>query len=572
MSTVPSYNKEDIVGYECKHAIYAESTHNKDDAVVVKEVIHLKDGRKLPNLRVLRNYKRDFWVTKPGYRNHKDKKEWEEITRVQKFSCTQRKLTDAIGKALGRPGMQGSLRQLARSPYLYGCDITTPVLVKNRYRTQWPQCIDSNRIAALDIETDVNHIEGDEIGNIISVGLSFQNRAVLAYTLEFLGTVPNVVEETHRLFDVHLGEYKKKRNIELEVIICDSPAHAVVEVFKRAHAWQPDFISIWNMNFDLPTMIRDLEREGVDPAEVFSDPRVPPEFRFYKYTEGPAQKVTASGKTMANHPADRWHVMECPASFYFIDAMCLYKKVRAAKGNEASYALDYILNKHLGVRKLKFDDILEREAPDVRAGSLNWHRLMQSRYRLEYGIYNLFDCISLELLDEKIGDLKLTVSILCEHSEYAKFPSQPRRTVDDLHFFCQEHGLVIGTTSDQMVEELDQYVLEMTDWIVTLPSHLVVDNGLKMIRELPNLSTSYRAHVADLDVSSSYPNTEDFCNISKATTWRELCKMKGIPEDVQRRAGINLTGGITNAAEICVEVFNAPTFDQLLADFTNQVA
>lgn len=72
-----------------------------------------------------------------------------------------------------------------------------------------------------------------------------------------------------------------------------------------------------------------------------------------------------------------------------------------------------------------------------------------------------------------------------------------------------------------------------------------------------------------LDVSSSYPNTEDFCNISKETTWRELCKIRNIPEDVQRAAGINLTGGVTNAVEIAVSLFGVPTFDTLLDDFMN---
>lgn len=39
-------------------------------------------------------------------------------------------------------------------------------------------------------------------------------------------------------------------------------------------------------------------------------------------------------------------------------------------------------------------------------------------------------------------------------------PSQPRRTADDLHFLCQEDGLIIATTSDKMEDELDKYVVE----------------------------------------------------------------------------------------------------------------
>lgn len=459
------YTKEDVAGYECKHAIYAVSDSSSDDAVIVKEVVHLKDGRKIPNMRILRNYKRDFWITKEGFRNHKDKKEWEERSKLQKFSTTQRKLNKSIGNALGRPGMQGSLRQLARSPYLYGCDATTPVLVKNRYREQWPEYIQANTLAVLDIETDTLNTVGDEIGEIISISLTFKDRAILVYTKQFLGTLQNPIEKTHKLFDEYLGEYKRARNINLDVVIAEDSVDAIRLILEKAHDWKPDIIGIWNMNFDLREIVKGLEKAGIDPGSVFSAPEVPDEFKFYKYQEGAAQKITASGKTMAVHPADRWHVAETPASFYFLDCMCLYKKVRIAGGNEPKYSLDYILDLNLGIRKLAFDDILAAEAPTLRSGSLDWHRFMQANYKIEYGIYNLFDCISVELLDEKTGDSKSTVSILTEHSEYSRFPSQPRRTVDDLHFFCQENDLIIGTTSDTMEDELDKSVLSMVDWI-----------------------------------------------------------------------------------------------------------
>lgn len=56
-------------------------------------------------------------------------------------------------------------------------------------------------------------------------------------------------------------------------------------------------------------------------------------------------------------------------------------------------------------------------------------------------------------------------------------------------------------------------------------------------------------------------------NISKETTYRELCKMRGIPEHVQREIGINLTGGVANAVEICHNAFKLPTPEQWLDSF-----
>lgn len=579
MSKLP----DNVVGYECKHAIYCPPVDNsRDDMIMVKEYIHHPDGTTTPNIRKISNFMREFWVTKEGFQNHADKKEWELVSRLKRYETTQGRLTENVARALGRPGLKSSLKMLARSQYLYGCDITTPALVKRKYMKQFENCITPNTVAVLDIETDV--VKGH--GDILSIALTFRNRAIVAVTKEFLGTIVNPEDKTHEAFIKYLGNFQadeealakisdvkeresrrklldlKARAIKLEVVVVDSPGKAVCAIMERAHQWMPDFIAIWNINYDLPRIISALEKEGFDPGRIMSDPSMPERFKFAKYIQGPNKKKKSNGEETPLHPADQWHIMECPASFYFIDAMCVYKRIRVVKGMEPSYSLDYILNKNLGIRKLKF-----KEADHL--SGLKWHQFMQANYKIEYIIYNLFDCISVELLDEKNKDLALTISVLCEHSEYSRFPSQPRRTVDDLHFFCleDEEPRVIATTSDKMNDENEELIVGMNDWIVTLPAHLVVDNGLKVIKEMPELRTGLRVHVADLDVSAAYPNTEDFMNISKETTYRELSKIRGISEDVQRQCGINLTGGTTNAVEICCNLYGLPGFDTLLHSF-----
>lgn len=479
-------SRDEIKGYECKHVNYVVDDEEQNDLLVVKEQVHLKDGRIIPNVRFIENYKRDFYVTKPGFRNHDQKKEWEKISRLQRFTSTQVGLARAVARALGNPAARPDLRVLARSPYLYGTDITTPVLVKRKYMDRYPDCRSLNTVAAFDIESDV--IEGHELP--ISAALTFKDKAVLAVTKDFLGSIIDPEVKIQKAFQKYLGKYIAERNITLEVVIVDQISEGIKSVFQRAHEWMPDIISIWNMNYDLPKILDVLEKQGMPPEDVFCHPKLPPQYRKVRYIEGPASKLTASGKYMPLHPADRWHTMDCPAAFYFLDSMCVYKKVRVAKGNEPSYALDYILNKDLKLGKLNFEEA------DGYTG-LRWHQHMQKNHKIEYLIYNLFDCIALELLDEKNKDLASTVSVLCEHSEYSRFPSQPRRTCDDLHFFCLENGLVIGSTSDQMVDELDRYVISPEGWVTTLASHQVVDNGLKIIEELPDVRTNLRAHVLD---------------------------------------------------------------------------
>ncbi|MNU65288.1 hypothetical protein D3C71_545770 [compost metagenome] len=309
-----------------------------------------------------------------------------------------------------------------------------------------------------------------------------------------------------------------------------------------------------------------LKEEGIDPAFVFSDPRVPDEFKFFRYKEGSATKTTATGRIDSIHPAERWHTAECPASFFLIDSMCVYKRIRMAKQNEPSYSLDAVMKKNLKtLGKLKFAEA------DAYSG-LQWHIFMQANYKVEYSIYNVFDCIGVELLDEKIKDLQLVITTQSKASEYTIYNSQPRRLVDDYYFFCLERGFVVASCSDEMVHELDQYVTDMKGWIVTLPSHQTVDNGLNIIEEMPDVRTYIRSHVADLDIVSTYPNVQVILNISRETTRRELYKIAGVPDRIQRMQGINITGGHVNAVEVVCSIMKAPNFDMLLEDFQKEAA
>jgi hypothetical protein len=135
-----------------------------------------------------------------------------------------------------------------------------------------------------------------------------------------------------------------------------------------------------------------------------------------------------------------------------------------------------------------------------------------------------------------------------------------------------DKGKVIASTSDQLKVPYDDKTLNLRGWIVTLPAHLVVDNGLRIIKGMPWMRTNIRAHVGDLDVSASYPNGGAVCNISKETTHKEIISIKGVEESVMRMEGINLSGGHTNAMEICTALFGMPTLDEMLDAFEESLA
>lgn len=498
--------KKEIETIECRHVVHFPMPDGQTtDLHMVKEIIHYKDGTTEPNIRYIKNFKREYFITIPGRQNYKDKKEWTEIENVKRYESTQTDLMFNIAKSLKNPGFRGNMKKLSRSPYLYGSDILSTAVIKERYMRNAKKTTASTA-APFDVETDVLYDDTD--GHIIMATLSFGSRVVTAVQSRFLKGISDPVRRAHEAFHKYLGHFEAKdtkskdknktvfrnlieeRKLQWDFVIVDTEIDVIRHVFKRAHEWKPDFVSIWNINFDIKRVLEACQRARVEPQEIFCDPSVPKPYRFFEYVEGPKQMKSASGKVTPLTPPNQWHTAYVPASFYLIDAMAVYRRIRAAKGEKPSYSLDYTLNDELGMRKLSF-----KEADAY--SKIDWHRFMQKNYPIEYVIYNVFDCIGMELLEEQTHDLGIALPMQTGYSDYRHFKSQPRRTADILHYYCQENGKVVGSTSDQMENEHDKLTLSLRNWITTLPAHLVVENGVKALRDYPHLSTNIRAHVGD---------------------------------------------------------------------------
>ncbi|MBT28816.1 MAG: hypothetical protein CMO01_04065 [Thalassobius sp.] len=579
-----------VKGYECKHAFYTEaSDRSGDDLILVKRNVHKEDGTVIPEVNFVENYEREFWVVNEAHRTYEEKKAWEDMFKCRRYKCRQTELTNRVLRALGRNPSGWTQQSIAfRSPYVYGADISTSALIKRAYMDNFPELTRESTVGVMDIETDVVNGDGS---TIISASFTYQNNIYIAYTEDFAGKLSDYAKKLQDKYEYYIGgiaddldallagdtlngkrrqvleraaaTLRERSKVQINSKLVASPALVTDYVFRAAHEHKPDFVAFWNMNFDLPKMIASLENANIDPKDVFCEPTLPERYKKFKYVPGKAIKQIAGGRTMSKHPADLWHKVYAPSSFYLIDAMCVFKQVRVTEGNRNSYSLDAILTDELNLGKLKF-----KEADHLTG--LDWHVYMQTNHKIEYLIYNIFDCMSIEILDDKNKDLALTVPTLCQHSDYYNFTSTPRRLCDDMHFYLKKHKKVISTTSDDMAESLDKHVVGSNDWIVTLPSHLVDDNGLQLLEEAPHIRSMLRVHVADLDVASSYPNTGSFMNMSMETTVRELVGVGDISEYDKRMSGLNLTAARTNAVECSGTFFGFPSMDKVLTEFRRQ--
>lgn len=545
-------NKEDIAGIECKHVFYIlPFKGSKEDYHYVKEILHLKDGRKVPNVRLLKNFKVPYYITKKGCRVHKQKKERELLDRVEKFETTECSKITNIANALEMPWYKGSLRDLNTSPYLYGTDMSSTAYIKGIYKNKFTDYVSEASVACFDTETDL------ATGSIIVATISFKDKIFTAVTKDFVKNVNNPKEKAQLALNEYLSKHVEERNIHWELSIVDNAYQVAKECFARAHEWKPDFLAIWNMNFDIPKVLKACEDAGERVEDIFCDPSLPQSLKTFRYKQGRESKVMASGKVMPISFADQWHTVYAPASFYVIDAMCTYRKLRVQKGEMPSYGLDYVLNKELGERKLKFTKT------DAYSGA-EWHRVMTSQYPIEYIIYNVFDCVGMELLDERIKDLALDLPESCYYSDYSAFDSQPKRVIDELYWYLlDKHKSVIGSTGSNMLNEVDKLTPPNTDLIVNLKACLIEQEGLSNILESDSFKTTIYTHCFDLDVKSAYPSNTIVFQVSKETCRGIICQMEDLSTEEMRLQSLNLSGGHTNGIDFSTKMFRLPKLREL---------
>ena len=555
----------EIVARECRFAIHIPERHNiRPDLHLIKEQQHFSDGTVKPAIRLVKDFKRNFWVTKPSARNYKQKREWQHTDNLLQYECTDSQLRDAVAKALGLSHTNDHLKKLSVSPYLYGTDITAASLIKKGYMDKYPNARTAYTVASFDIETK---LVGDK--TIITMAtVAMKGKVFTSVASHLVKGISNPQMALDVAMKKYLPDHYDKYEFELDV--AKNELDIIKNAFKKVHEWCPDILAIWNMNYDIPRIMDMLERYRTKPEDIFCDPNVPEFARICKYKEGKKKKVTASGKVTPISPAAQWHTLIVTAGYYVLDAMCVYKLLRLSKQEQPSYALDAILKAEGIGGKLKFTEA------DKYSG-LRWHQFMQENYPIEYIVYNRYDCISMLELDDKTKDLTLTLPEFAYVTEFSKFNSQPKRIADALFFYLLETNYVLGCVGfnesnndnkeldiedEEEVEETGD-VLSLAGWIVTLPAELQV-GGLRIIDGIHGMQTNIRGMVYDSDAVAAYPTATKVSSVSKETTVKEIIEIKGIKEELFRLQNINLLAGPVNAIEYCVNMFKMPKPEQLL--------
>lgn len=560
---------KDILRKEIRFALHIPRTDFREDMHYVKQQITYTDGTTEPQTFLTKDFKRPIWVTQQAFRNHKEKKEFEEVDRLMRQDVVQSDINKAVAGLLGSPWMASKPDEIKNSPYVYGYDITSTSLIKYTSLKRNDFVQSNYKVSAFDIETDIATRE------VIIATICFGNRIHSSVLSRFVKNVSNLDKRVHDAVDYYIPKYK---DFDITVRTFDNEVDLLTDVFEVANEWGPDFLAIWNMDFDIPRILERLKEKNVNPVDVICDKTVPRKYRICRYKQGIKKKVTASGVVKPINPSLQWHTLTSTSKFYVIDAMCVYRQLRMAKQEEPSYALDAILKKEEIGGKLKF-----KEA-DAYSGE-KWHIFMQENYPVEYIVYNFYDCLGMLELDDKIKDLKSSLPSFAAITDFAKFNSNPKKIVDALFLFGLERDRVIGTVpkqakpeeeleadsieTDDDEEEDDEYdvkkynTLDLKGWIQLLPQNLLLAEGLKCLEEYPDVVTNMRGVVCDQDATAAYPSCTQVGNVSKETCVNEIIKIEGIREDVFREMNLSICLGNANMLEYFTVLFDMPTIFEM---------
>jgi hypothetical protein len=562
-----------------------ETSPATDDAHIVKYIEHNDDGTQEPKLMLLKNYKRPFWITKKFYRNHTQRKEAEDLDKLDKFYTTESELGNSICKALKKPKFKNvskyDVRQMKESIYVYGSDIASVSMLHHEFKEKC-DIITPYKVGILDIE---NSTDGEDRISLISYVHGFEDR-IRVYLYANKQELPIVYNFEKKVEEVLKRGLPDKLpdgidfdKIDIEIKMYDTEIDTITNMMNIVHRSNIDILSGWGFLHDVSVIAKRAEVFGVEPKVLFSDESIPYDYKHFKIIKGRTTMMKQDGSSPSIPFEEIWNTFESSASFIMIDSMALYNFIRSQDPKiQGGYGLDNVLKKSINIGKLKVDSI-EGVTQQV------WHNRMRKEKPVEYGAYAIWDSLGLYAKNLKDHDLDFTLPLLSGISPFSSFNSNPSKIYDDFFlFYLQEKKILcsFGNTGEFETLNRRHWTVTLNLWKIDSDYSIPIfgeeftkdvmmssyNDELTLLRKLGYafedriFDSRFFVLNFDLDVTSAYPTAILVLNVSTDTVTREVIRIEGVEKETMKILNIELMTGVIGHIKYGCEMHGLPdTFE-----------
>ena len=387
--------------------IYDKGKSLTDDnvCIVYKD---LATGEK--SIQMIHRPEMEVYIVKPEHRNYTHIRNFFEKDKCYVFRCHYSTRYAEIARE-----MKYTTPDEARtSPYVFGADMRIEqyymMQFEYEYHTDAPKDLSlgwfdiENDIINLDRfpeygETPINAVTyvDNDTKQVYTLVLTTNNMrelpkdhpkyaqfqdlaATFDHDMKWLIDHPaEFVEMCHKVFD------DKYPGMEYNLLLFDQEINLIKAFWDIIHAADNDFISAWNLPYDIQNMMDRPARLGYDPDSIIPDNRFGPN-RHVKFDEDPNPVVHKKKHTCITYTIPN-----------FVDDMVNYAGIRSGGAKLASHKLNYVARKELKDEKLDYSE----------SGNI---RTFVYEDLLKFLLYNIKDVLLLAGISWKTGDMNTIYS------------------------------------------------------------------------------------------------------------------------------------------------------------------
>jgi DNA polymerase elongation subunit (family B) len=499
-------------------------------------------------IKIRRNPQVEFYVTKPSHRDPDINTKIQTMPKssLDQYFCTPKDLNNVLASALGTRNKNPY--HLLSNFHVYNADITAEYQLRASIskRTssivaqhpEYPEHLPINKVerGALDIETSTT--PDRPLGEVILCSFTdFNLKTYVGIDRQYAG--PHTLQEFADHMRVAIGEERiLKYGLTFELMM-GNEVEIIAWCLDKVHKSNVSAVGIWNMDFDIPHLLKRLEYRKVDPKTVFCDSRIPEKYQVLNYVHGIPRAT--------EHFTEKWSWFHCTAKHFFYDAMCLHSRLNKVNGLEPAFGLSFIMDKYLKEPKLFADE--ESSHPD-----------MQTNRKLDYCAYNAWDSILVVLFERKMKQIEALLT-LNGINPLSIFNKSTHTGKNEFTSYCGDSkNLAVCTVKGPNIADYEEDAPALGGAV--LEPNKAMGLGVSILEE-NEVESKVNVSNSDLDITTAYPMATVTLNDSRDTALYTTLSVNGNP-NLTEDFFSNFLQAKENAVYLMSTYFNAPTMTGLL--------